>query len=752
MVFCFTFIVAMSKTFIPILLLSCAMILNNLYAQQPAYTYYMQRDGLPSNDIYNCLEDRKGFLWIATENGLSKFDGKKFTNYYTAQGLPDNDILSVQMDTAGTIWVLPFQKTPAYYDEKNDRFINSSSDKELSKIIFGNLNNCYPQKDGSIAFCNNKAQFFIYKNKKCRSLYIANALKGSAHRLIEMEGNFQLIVSQDSVRKIVHDKVVHAQVLNINYRQSVYINNTLYITDSLKLFKIKILPDGNMGKKMLLTLPFEIRGLNFTGKQLALSSINGNIYFADTASLTFSQQAFSFNSLTRYVFEDKSGNTWICTKENGLIRYQQKGILSLSEAGFQRNFNTISFLNNAIAAGTNDGQIFLHSGAYNNKIIFLKTAKNYSSWIRKMVPVKNGLYIGAEGGLFFLGSDLKKTELFNKASNIANKDFIVLDDSILFTGNSGMVSEVKLPSFKVKELMKIRVTALEAVSAKELFVGSNSGLYKYQNQKPVLNFAKNFPLLSTRVSALAYNKMDSILWIGLATDSLVAMRSDSSIYVIPLGVKLPGNNCKSLLTSKKGIVWVGTNTAIGRIDYSFKEGKMFYKIAVFTTADGIAGKQINDIAERNDTIYVATTGGISIFPSNLRFNVQQIPVYITKIKINNIDTTLLPEYNLGYLQNDIGIEFSAADLAATTERIYQYKINNGDWIVSDIENIALQQLAPGSYKVKIRALKKDGNPSNETAEILFKINAPFWKTSFFIVGIFVSLLITIIYFLQKKIK
>ena len=742
----------MTKTFIPILLLGCAMFANKLCAQQPAYTYYTQRDGLPSNDIYNCLEDKKGFLWIATENGLSKFDGKKFTNYYTSQGLPDNDILSVQMDTAGVIWVLPFQKTPAYYDEKNDRFINSSTDKELSKIVFGNLNNCYPQQNGSVAFCNNKGQFFIYKNKRCRSLLIANARPSSTNRLIEMDAGFQMIVSQDSLRKIVNDKVVQAEALKINYEQSIYINSTLYITDSLKLFKIQILPNGNMGKRTLLTLPFEIRGLNFTGKQLALSSINGNIYFADTASLTFSQQAFSFNSLTRYVFEDKAGNTWICTKESGLIRYQQKGILSLSEPGFQRNFNTVSFLNNAIAAGTNDGQIFLHSGAYNNNILFLKATKNYASWIRKMVPVKNGLYVGAEGALFFLGNDLKKKELFNNATNIASKDFLVVDDSILFAGNSGMVSEVSLPSLKIKEVMKIRVTALEALSAKELYVGSNTGLYKYQKQKPVLNFANYFPLLSTRVSALAYNKMDSILWIGLATDSLVAMQSDSSIFSIPLGLKLPGNNCKSLFTSKKGTVWVGTNTALGRIDYSFRNGKMFYKIAVFTTADGIAGKQINDIAERNDTIYVATTAGISMLPTNLRFNVQEIPVYITKIKINNRDTTLLREYNLSYLQNDIGIEFSAADLAATTERIYQYKINDGDWIVSNIENIVLQQLAPGNYKVEIRALKRDGSPSNKSAEISFKISAPFWKTTIFTVALFVVLLVTVIFFLQKRNK
>ena len=152
---------------------------------------------------------------------------------------------------------------------------------------------------------------------------------------------------------------------------------------------------------------------------------------------------------------------------------------------------------------------------------------------------------------------------------------------------------------------------------------------------------------------------------------------------------------------------------------------------MFTTADGIAGKQINDIEERADTIYVATNGGISMIPASLHFNVLEIPVYVTKIKINNVDTTLLNEYNLGYKQNNISINFSAADLAATTERIYEYRVNNDPWITSQLENIVLQQLAAGKYIVQIRAIKKEGAPSERMAEVSFIINALFWPPPFF---------------------
>ena len=741
----------MTKTITNILLCWALLFTVKLYAQQPAYTYYTIRDGLPSNDIYNCIEDKKGFLWIATENGLTRFDGKNFKNYYAAQGLPDNDILSVQLDSAGTVWVMPFQKSPAYYDEKTDKFINSSTNAELGKIPFGNLNYVNALAGGGMIFCNSKGQFFIYKNNKCTPLNIGMESKFTHARAIELLQNKYLIVFADSLRTIYNGKIIDKQLLNIKFKQSAFVNNQLYVTDSMRIVKIAILPNGKISKRIELKLPFEIRGLNFTGKQLAISSDNGNIYLADTATLTFSQQAFSINSLPRFVLEDKAGNTWICTKENGLIRYQQKGILSIADASFQRNFNTVSFLNNHLVAGTNDGQVFIYNGPYDHKIIALKDKKNYASWVRKMIPAKNGLLISAEGGLYFLSNISNKvTTLYGVNRNLANKDILLLDDTTLITGNSGLVCKVHLPTLNITESIKIRVTSLEASSLKDIYIGSNNGLFKWEGLKKIKTFGANYSLLKTRVSSLTYNKADDILWVGLATDSLVAMHNDVPVAVIPLGAKLPGNNCRALYSKKKGVVWVGTNIALARIEYSFKNNKLNYKIAVFTTADGIAGKQVNDIEERDDTIYVATSGGISMIPASLHFKVLEIPVYVTKIKINNVDTTLLNEYNLGYKQNNISISFSAADLAATTERIYEYSVNNDLWITSQLENIALQQLAAGKYIVQIRAIKKDGSPSERIATVSFVINNVFWKNPYFLAILFVISMAVVFYFTQKR--
>lgn len=67
---------------------------------------YTLLDGLPQNQIYSLMQDSKGFIWIGTKNGVSRFDGLEFVNYYLEDGLLDNFCTGITEDSRGTIWVL----------------------------------------------------------------------------------------------------------------------------------------------------------------------------------------------------------------------------------------------------------------------------------------------------------------------------------------------------------------------------------------------------------------------------------------------------------------------------------------------------------------------------------------------------------------------------------------------------------------------------------------------------------------------
>jgi hypothetical protein len=62
-------------------------------------------DGLVDNRVYAILEDSSGFLWFATQAGVSRYDGEKFSNFTTADGLVHDDVNGVIEASDGRIWM-----------------------------------------------------------------------------------------------------------------------------------------------------------------------------------------------------------------------------------------------------------------------------------------------------------------------------------------------------------------------------------------------------------------------------------------------------------------------------------------------------------------------------------------------------------------------------------------------------------------------------------------------------------------------
>jgi signal transduction histidine kinase/ligand-binding sensor domain-containing protein len=74
-------------------------------AQRFAFKYYSHDQGLISLDVHSLLQDRTGYVWVATSDGVFRYDGALFTGFHTAQGLPSNRIESLHQAADGTIWV-----------------------------------------------------------------------------------------------------------------------------------------------------------------------------------------------------------------------------------------------------------------------------------------------------------------------------------------------------------------------------------------------------------------------------------------------------------------------------------------------------------------------------------------------------------------------------------------------------------------------------------------------------------------------
>src|SRR6202051_3851805 len=76
-----------------------------LYGQRYNFKFYGEEEGLQSLAVQIVLQDRAGFLWVGTQNGLFRYDGSRFVGFGKAEGLPGARIESLHESIDGTLWV-----------------------------------------------------------------------------------------------------------------------------------------------------------------------------------------------------------------------------------------------------------------------------------------------------------------------------------------------------------------------------------------------------------------------------------------------------------------------------------------------------------------------------------------------------------------------------------------------------------------------------------------------------------------------
>ena len=122
-----------------ILLASCFKLVT---AQQLIFKTYTVEDGLVSNHVQRIYQDKKGFMWIGTIEGLSKYDGHKFINYTTINGLSDNKVNDMLELVDGKLYVA-----------ENDGTVDIlQQDAIVKKAAFRNvvINQFYKSRDNRI--------------------------------------------------------------------------------------------------------------------------------------------------------------------------------------------------------------------------------------------------------------------------------------------------------------------------------------------------------------------------------------------------------------------------------------------------------------------------------------------------------------------------------------------------------------------------------------------------------------------------
>ncbi len=737
---------------------------SSAQAQRSVYTAYTVSDGLPSNNTYRCVEDNKGFLWVATDAGIARFDGKRFQVFTMKEGLPDNEVLSVAKDREGRIWVNCFKQSPAYFDVVRNRFINSQEDSALAGIRVGTLMmTMIPLPDGGMQFVNELGSF-VYKDGQMtefapiggRNLMIK--VKGDSYitygitNLKPGAGNFGIDIYQvrkgrmiDSVR-VGNTKVLVSVPLvnNGNLYLFCFSDKKCFVYSNIHVNPLQVKIDS-------ISVPEVCIFFEFSKSYLYALGSSGKMYLFNLKTLKM-ESILSGNYLANSMYDDAKGNIWVNTIDKGLLLYKKKVFDSYSmPANFTNtDFISITHTPTGLLAGNYYGEVV----EVNGKSITVHSIPKKAQIARqRKVIVSNGkVFTFSEMGTYV---NFKKELIQPSKRYYPSKTAIQYNDSLIIFGMYGLFklnTKTEHVSFW-RNGTKKRITALARGQDAVVYFGSTDGLYKFNPADlSVKESIRDHPLLTDRIVSICTTP-DSLVWVATSGNGIAVLKADKVVLHISEKQGISNNAARTILSAKPGQVWLGTAGGISIIYYSKLPSSISYKVQNLSAIDGLSNNVVNEMTFKNDTVYAATAGGISVIPANVIIPHYKIPVELTRMRINQRDTVLATSYVLGAEQHNIQMEFAGVELYGHFGKL-SYSLNgNASWI--DLNSNALNlQLDHGIHTLQVRAVDVNGNPSDQILTIRFTIATPFWKALWFwvILGVMLQVItiFTVMYWQKRR--
>ena len=714
----------------------------NAIAQNGGFTLsrsFTIADGLPSNHIYNCVEDDQGFLWVTTDAGIARFDGKRFQTFTTKDGLPDDEVMDAVKENSGRIWVNCFKQGPAYFDPVQNRFISAREDNNLSNVSGTKSINLTALKQGGVMYYNEIGAYFFINGKQTPQYLIR---PGITSRIIQTFPDGDVITlgatgTPNLISKLFYLK--SGKVLDSLYLKSFSrLNSIQYLLQDNKIYMSVINTGKNYRLSEFKVNPIRYRVDSFsidlpmlypriTPKYFTVIGANGAVLVFDKESLRH-KFILSGNYFTSSLYDDSKGNIWICSIDKGLLLYKKKNIGTFATPDNFSNSNFISIArkkNGALIAGNLYGQIAETDGKYFFVHSLPKTAN--TSWQRKIIVSQNKVFSFGEGGSYinFTVPVLNLTG----SSFFFSKTAAVLNDSIIIQAGFNGLDKLNTSTGRSCPLPTInkRTTCIGIAQGNIVYHGSTDGLYKYNFvTHHDISIAYKHPLLAERIIGIC-STPDNYLWVATASNGVVALQNEIVIKVFTTANGIISNNIKCISTGRRGEIWIGTNNGITILKYNGTPTVFTYQN--LTINDGLSSNIINEMMLSNDTMFCATGNGICAIPANISLPKFDIPVRITGIKINGNDTTIADNYDLEYNRNNIELQYAGIELGGHFN-YFQYHIDKEPWQTLDGNTLVLQ-MNSGKHIVGVRAVDVNDNPGTKPLLVSFTIATPFWKFLWF---------------------
>src|SRR5688572_19346947 len=499
-----------------------------------SFTNFTAAQGLANNIIYSIVEDKTGNIWFGTSGGgVSRYDGKSFTNLTTAHGLANNTVWSIMQDKKGDLWFGTSGGGVSHYDGKS--FTNLTTAKGLAN---NTVRSIVEDKTGTLWFATDGGGVSRYDGKSFTSFTTAQGLASNIiYSILEdKKGNLWFGTSGGGVsrydgKSFTNFSTAHGLANNIVYNITEdKTGNLWFATDGGGVSRY----DGKTFTKFTTS-----QGLANNSVWSITQDKTGHLWFGTFGggvsrfvgkSLTnFTTAQGLANNIVYSIAEDKTGNLWFGTLDSGVSRYNGKSFT---------NFTT-------------------SQGLANNTIRCITKDK------------KGNLWFGTDGG---------------GVSNYDGKSFTN------FTTAQGLTNNIV---FSITEDKK-----------GNLWFGTDGGGVSRYDGTSFTNFTMAQGLANNNIWSALEDKKGN-LWFATYGGG-VSSYDGKSFINFTTAHGLANNDVWNITEDKNGNLWFGTSGGgVSRYD-----GKSFINI---TTAQGLADDKVYDIIiDSQDNIFIGTTLGFSV--------------------------------------------------------------------------------------------------------------------------------------------
>jgi ligand-binding sensor domain-containing protein len=692
------------------------------------------KDGLSTSEIYEMLEDSKGYLWFGSDMGVSRYNGYEFHNFSTENGLPDNTICAIYEDRKQRIWFRSLSGKLSYY--LNDSIYSLPCNDALADLL-GNVINTSIYVDSrdtiwlgysqnyfiKIAPGHTKKDIiqvplktdglYIYEIEK-EFIYGGGAPKNNLISLYRAQGQFS-IPNTHPLPYTARSTVIRLD--NGNYLVST--NREIIVMDFEKIIArskaneqlISLFQDG---KELLL------------GSQVGIKQVSGDSIAPHPAYKFLDGKVITCMQKTREnVF-------WICTKGHGIfyIPYRDFRYYTTADGLPESSISCMSVWNNKILCGHLSGQI---SVLQDRKVHCIQPVyeeephevtclfkEGQTQWVGTGHSVQQ-LDLEQYTVRKILGSGCKKLLKHKKSSQIL---------LLAFRG----LRYVEYPKIHLSDRISFFPNFSDNLYETEegtIYLCSSNGLWMLNDQKEFVYLGKENPLLASRIVDIQEDK-NGIAWMATRGKGVI-LKKGSQYKVLDKSGGLTGNMCRTIFIDSAGAVWVGTNTGLNRIELKSYE-PLRYTVAQFSSKNGLLSDEVNYIAQLDNKLCVAYSNGISVFdPRHVQDNAISPPVYITRVLVNEIPSKMQDGMVLAHNENHLTIHYNGLSFRCPGQLDYKYKLEGLDtnWIYTSYTSIDFQALRPGKYRFILYAKNNDERWSRRPAVFFFTISAAWWQTWWF---------------------